>query len=102
MVIIHLQVLRQSPPVSVVLRLIIWNTESGWEYDGVWMDFERPYMIPVLYGSSWEFLPPFHQENTGITDLPKTHLTQPGGTHYRGENEDEFHMERGVCVRENE
>lgn len=39
-----------------------------------------PYMVPVLLGSSWKFLPSLDQEDTGVTDVPTTHLTQPAGT----------------------
>lgn len=36
-----------------------------------------PYMIPVLLGSNWKFFPSLDQEDTGITDVPTTYLTQP-------------------------
>ncbi len=38
------------------------------------------YMTPVLLGSSREFFPSLDQEDTGITDVPTAHLTQPAGT----------------------
>lgn len=39
-----------------------------------------PYMVPVLLGSSWKFFPSLDQEDTGVTDVPTTDLTQTAGT----------------------